>query len=60
MEKPIKRCPLCDAVCQLSGAGKKYAVVCPSCGNESPTRSSRQAAINSHNQTGYRLHKQLL
>ncbi|MEO1815027.1 MAG: hypothetical protein ABGU93_05475 [Acetobacterium sp.] len=60
MEKTIKRCPLCDGVCRLSGAGKKHAVVCSSCGNESPPKTTPAAAINSHNQTGYRLHKQLL
>lgn len=60
MEKPIKRCPLCDGDCRVTGAGKKYAVLCTRCGNESPTKTTRPAAINSHNKTGYRLHKQLL
>lgn len=60
MEKAIKPCPLCDSVCQLSGGARKYAVVCTSCGNESATKTTPAAAINSHNKTSYRLHKQLL
>ena len=60
MEKPIKPCPICAGACRISGGGKKYAVICTRCGNESPTRSTRPAAINSHNHSGFRLHKQLL
>jgi len=60
MEKPIKRCPICDGVCRVSEQKKAYAVICPVCGNASPTKTTRPAAITSHNKIGYRLHKQLL
>lgn len=60
MDKPIKQCPLCDGDCRVTGSGKKHAVICIVCGNESPTKTTRTAAINCHNNTGYRLHKQLL
>lgn len=60
MDKPIKPCPICAGACRVSGGGKKFAVICTRCGNESPTKSTRPAAINSHNHSGFRLHKQLL
>ena len=60
MEKPIKPCPICDGVCQVSGESRAYAVSCQFCGNVSPTKTSRSAAITCHNNIGYRLHKQLL
>lgn len=60
MEKPIKPCLICQGDClivELDQSGKKYGVVCSSCGNESELKSTRTAAINAHNKTGYRVHK---
>ena len=63
MEKPIKACVICQGECRVVEAdepGKKYGVVCSSCGNESEVKSTRNAAINAHNKTGYRVRKLLL
>ena len=63
MEKPIKLCPICQGECrlvELDEPVKKYGVVCNSCGNESERKRTRNAAINAHNKTGYRVHKVLL
>ena len=60
MEKPIKPCEICQGDCQIKVVyepGKKYGVACNSCGNESEVKSTRSAAINAHNKTGYRVHK---
>ncbi|MGV8907119.1 MAG: hypothetical protein ACOH15_11030 [Acetobacterium sp.] len=62
MEKPIKPCAICNGVCQVKTVydpGKKYGVVCMSCGNESLIKANRPAAINAHNKIGYRVHKTL-
>ena len=63
MEKPIKPCVICWGEClvvEQDEPGKKYGVVCNSCGNESELKRTRNAAINAHNKTGYRVHKVLL
>lgn len=63
MEKPIKPCEICQGDCLVNTVyepGKKYGVVCQSCGNESEVKSTRNAAINVHNKTGYRVHKVFL
>ena len=60
MEKPIKPCEICQGEClvvELDQPGKKYRVVCSSCGNESELKRTRNAAINAHNKTVYRVHK---
>ena len=63
MEKPIKPCEICQGerlVVELDQPGKKYRVVCSSCGNESERKRTRNAAINTHNKTGYRVNKVFL
>ena len=63
MEKPIKPCELCQGDCIVKTVyepGKKYGVVCNSCGNESEAKTTRNAAINTHNKTGYRVNKVFL
>lgn len=63
MEKPIKPCVLCQGECTVKTVyepRKKHGVVCNHCGNESDLKSTRNAAINAHNKTGYRVHKVLL
>lgn len=63
MEKTIKPCEICQGNCLVKTVyepGKKYGVVCDSCGNESEVKRTRSAAINAHNKTGYRVHKVFL
>jgi|GEM_PF-2206933 len=63
MENTIKPCEICQGDCLVKTVyepGKKYGVVCDSCGNESEVKRTRSAAINAHNKTGYRVHKVFL